>query len=532
MVTMKQKYEIIIGHFREGKSLRQISRDLGINRKTVKRYVSQYKLSEQSGGQSESSVVLSSLRERPVYDSSNRSKHRLTTDIAVRIDELLKQNKNRRDEGFHKQQMKKIDIHSLLCEEGFSISYSTVCNYIREKEQSGREAYIRQEYAPASSCEFDWGEVKLLIGGKLHRLQLAVFTSAYSNYRYAVLYWRQDTLSFGQSHVDFFAHCGGVFHTMVYDNMRVAVTFFTGKQEKQPTESFLSLALFYGFSYRFCNIRKGNEKGHVERSVEYVRRKAFSHTIDFETLAAANAHLLQVCDKLNSLPMQNQQKSIRANFGAETSHLYSLKGAFECSQLTQSKVDKYSCIQVDSNHYSVPDHLVGRYVDIRCTALKLAIYYRDKFQCSHHRISGRAKWQINLSHYLSTLERKPGALPQSVAFKQASNELQELYYDYFTQTPCDFIRLLGYLKKGDTDIENLRLAIEKTKQQSPHDVTADKIIIVCQNICQGATTEPHRGDIEHSATAQLQEISRLLQSEPTGENTIINPSKLNNNERK
>ncbi|MCP3959421.1 MAG: hypothetical protein GY719_16345, partial [bacterium] len=94
--------------------------------------------------------------------------------------------------------------------------------------------------------------------------------------------------------------------------------------------------------------------------------------------------------------------------------------------------------------------------------------------------------------------------------------------------------LLDVLRRENQSryIENLRLAIEKTKQQSPHDVTVDKIIIVCQNICQGATAEPHRGDIEHSATAQLQEISRLLQSEPTGENTIINPSKLNNNECK
>ena len=28
---------------------------------------------------------------------------------------------------------------------------------------------------------------------------------------------------------------------------------------------------FYGFDYRFCNARAGWEKGHVERSVDYVR---------------------------------------------------------------------------------------------------------------------------------------------------------------------------------------------------------------------------------------------------------------------
>ena len=34
-----------------------------------------------------------------------------------------------------------------------------------------------------------------------------------------------------------------------------------------------------------------NEKGHVERGVEFVRRKAFSTKIDFETLEEANNHL-------------------------------------------------------------------------------------------------------------------------------------------------------------------------------------------------------------------------------------------------
>ena len=34
--------------------------------------------------------------------------------------------------------------------------------------------------------------------------------------------------------------------------------------------------MYYQFGFRFCNVRKGNEKGHVERSVEYIRRKAFA----------------------------------------------------------------------------------------------------------------------------------------------------------------------------------------------------------------------------------------------------------------
>ena len=38
-------------------------------------------------------------------------------------------------------------------------------------------------------------------------------------------------------------------------------------------------------------IRRGNEKGHVEKGVEYVRRNAFSARREFASLEEANKHL-------------------------------------------------------------------------------------------------------------------------------------------------------------------------------------------------------------------------------------------------
>ena len=48
-----------------------------------------------------------------------------------------------------------------------------------------------------------------------------------------------------------------------------------------------NLSLHYQFKIRLCEPRKGNQKGHVERSVEYVRRKAFSHCDTFSDLEEA-----------------------------------------------------------------------------------------------------------------------------------------------------------------------------------------------------------------------------------------------------
>ena len=126
-----------------------------------------------------------------------------------------------------------------------------------------QEAFIRQGYAEGSTCEFDWAEVKLNLDGKYRRYYLAVFTSAFSNYRYALLFERQDSLAFKEAHICFFEHVGGVYQQMVYDNMRVAIARFVGKNEKIPTEGLLQLSRWYRYQWRFCNTAKGNEKGHV-----------------------------------------------------------------------------------------------------------------------------------------------------------------------------------------------------------------------------------------------------------------------------
>lgn len=136
---------------------------------------------------------------------------------------------------------------------------------------------------------------------------MAVFTSAYSNFRMAYLFTKQKTECFQEAHALFFQEVNGVFHTMVYDNMRVAVKKFIGNK-KEPTEALVKLSLYYGFHYRFCNPASGNEKGHVERSVEVVRRKAFAYQDTFKTLQEANKYLHEICLQLNQKPRKSHQQ--------------------------------------------------------------------------------------------------------------------------------------------------------------------------------------------------------------------------------
>ncbi len=87
---------------------------------------------------------------------------------------------------------------------------------------------------------------------------------------------------------------------MVYDNMRVAVARFVGKYEKEPTQALLAMRGHYQFNHRFCNANRGNEKGHVECSVDHVWRKAFAYTSDFADMDLAIAHLQRALTKINN----------------------------------------------------------------------------------------------------------------------------------------------------------------------------------------------------------------------------------------
>lgn len=78
MVTLFQKQQIILKAFLEGKSQRQIAKEVGINRKTVKKNIIQYakakkELLKNSNVENEKELI-DEIVSKPKYDISNRKK--------------------------------------------------------------------------------------------------------------------------------------------------------------------------------------------------------------------------------------------------------------------------------------------------------------------------------------------------------------------------------------------------------------------------------------------------------------------------
>ena len=511
MLQVETNHQIILLHFREGLSIRKIARKLKIHRDTVKARIDQYeqfKASPISDQDKPQSLLNQYLKTGSVYNSSTRTKRKLSEDIIAIIDKCLLENEAKRLDGRMKQRLRKIDIHELIMSAGHSIGYSMVCKHIRTKVSQFHEAFIRQGYAEGSCCEFDWAEVKLDLDGQSRRYYLAVFTSAFSNYRFAMLFQRQDTLAFKEAHICFFEHTGGVYQQMVYDNMRVAIASFVGKTEKIPTEALLQLSRWYQYQWRFCNIAKGNEKGHVERSVEYIRRKVFGFKDCFKTIQEAQDHLLSRVSQLNQRPGTDQRNSAAAKLELERKGLCAHPGRMECFAGENLKVDNYSTVSFGTNRYSVPDHMTGKMVFAKIYSQWIKIYDANNVLCHHNRLYERYSWQIDLNHYLVTLQRKPGAVAGSIALKQAPGWVQSMYSDHFAHDARSFIELLQYCQINDIDNKQLCSCVNKLARQSLGGVNSTHVMALLGNQPQETTLA-----IQHPDPIAVQSLENLIELE-------------------
>ena len=174
------------------------------------------------------------------------------------------------------------------------------------------------------------------------------------------------------------------------------------------------------FKIRLCEPRKGNQKGHMERSVEYSRRKAFAYRDTFTSIEEAQTYLTEIIRKLNSRKHYKKK---------QTHHELMLEGRaaiipFDVSELFEFRVDKYSTITYRQNRYSVPEGHVGEWVKVKASAEKTLIF-SEKTRIATHKWSWQShQWVMDIYHYLRTFEKKKGALAQSECLSQVPTKIK------------------------------------------------------------------------------------------------------------
>lgn len=519
---MDIKQQILHFYRVEDLSIREISRKTGADRKTVTRLINDY---ERAVKENPETGIDDFLAKRPKYAARKYTPHVVKDAVAKEIDKWLKENDRRRNNGMRKQCLKCKDIHRELLRHELNVSYSSVCKYVRRKkdEKSSRpkDVYLRIHRQPGDECEFDWGEVKLFLDKKSVTLMMAVFCFPYSKLRYAYLFHRQDTLAFMESHRNFFKEISGVPRTMVYDNMRVAVVF--DEKEKKPTTALQRLSTFYKYNWRFCNARAGWEKGNVERSVDYVRGRAFTTNVDFHNIEDAQSWLSGICKQMNMEANSISTEGKEDMIAAELSALREYPGEIGCFELAEYKADKQATICIRNNHYSVPEEMAGENIVVKMYSEKIVILdKRHKAVAQHARSYGSNEWVVDINHYIGTLMKKTAAIEYSEAFHQLPKDMQVIYHKYFKDNGKEFLQLIKFVRDKGIAYEDVVKAADAIRWNGVKTFTADHFKVALETI--SACDEPFREEQKSDEFIEIETGSEDILSQL--ENVMENGAKL------
>jgi len=137
------------------------------------------------------------------------------------------------------------------------------------------EAFLRLSTLPGEQGQVDWAHFGKIKIGRIERPLVAfVIVLSYSRQIFLSFHMSQETGVFLAAHEAAFQAFGGVPRVLLYDNLKSAVIERLGEYIRM-NERMLAFASHYRFEPRPVGVRKGNEKGRVERAIGYIRSSFF-----------------------------------------------------------------------------------------------------------------------------------------------------------------------------------------------------------------------------------------------------------------
>jgi transposase len=227
-------------------------------------------------------------------------------------------------------------------------------NQIRPKKY--KEAFLRLKTLPGEQGQMDWADFgKIEIGKTQHKLMAFVFTLSYSRAIYFRFFYNCRMPFFQQGFSEAFEFFGGVPKVILHDNLKSGVVQRIEKHI-QYNSDFMEICTHYRFEPRAVGVRKGNEKGKVERSIRYIRDNFFAGR-DWKTLEELNALALHWClnDAQQRKWADGDSRTVGDVFNEEKPFLTKLPGAiFPAVEKISVQIPKIPFARFETNNYSVP----------------------------------------------------------------------------------------------------------------------------------------------------------------------------------
>ena len=439
----------------EGKAIRQIERETGHSRRTIRRAISKTAPPVKA-------TPSPAPRSGPVFGP-----------FRARVEALIGENASLP----RKQQYTSHRIFEILRAEGYQGCESRIRQYLAvwRETHSPPERFLPLDFEPGQDAQVDWGEAYAIINGQRQKVQFFVMHLCYSRRTYAACFPSQNQESFLWAHVAAFRYFGGIPHRISYDNLATAVKLAfekTGKRRRSRHEiqAFTSFRSYYLFESHFCTPAQGHEKGGVEGSVGYTRRNflvPFPTASSFEDL---NQKVRERCLQEDARTVARMSQTIGEAWEQEHHLLLPLPPSdYDCCDTVTVRLTPYSQAQYETNRYSVPAKQTCRTVTLKAYPFTIEIFDGAQKLATHARCYEREQDIFDPLHYLVLLERKPGAFDYAKPMKQWRKEWPPVYQQMLSHLKeswpdgrgiQEFVRILMLHERFP--VSQIELAIERS----------------------------------------------------------------------
>jgi transposase len=372
-MTPTEIREAVLMLNKQGTSLRETSRILGLSRNTVRRMLREPAAPQQTATTADATMQ---QRLKAVYDRAKGN--------AVRMAQILAE------------------------EDELQLPYSTLTRWVRQAELRAPPKRSGQyHFEPGQEMQHDTSPHRVEIAGKTVTAQCEGLTLAYSRrlfIQYAPRFTRFEAKHFLLQAAQFM---DGTCRRCIVDNTSVVLAGGSGQSAVIAPE-MKAFARTLGFEFQAHRIMDPNRKGRIERPFRWVE-DGFLPGRSFACFDDLNAQALRWCIEVaNTKPKRSLGMSSETAYVMEKPYLTPLPAVLPAVyDVFDRVVDLYGFVSVDTNRYSLPERLVGKTVTVYKYPASVEIQHRNLVVATHPRLIGVREMRHTVPGHHTLAQRAP-----------------------------------------------------------------------------------------------------------------------------
>jgi transposase len=359
-----------------GAPKKAVARQLGLDPKTVRRYVAAAE--EQGVDRSRGETELTEERFAAILLALKAPCERARGESWARCEE-----QRQFIAGHLRRRVRLTKIRKLLQRCGVDIPYATLHRFAVMELEFGRRAPTIPvaDGKPGEELQLDTGWMSYLepdLFGKRRRFRAWIFTPSVSRYRFVWPCFRETTESAIEACEEAWAFYGGIFRVVIPDGTK-AIVDHSDPTHPRINRTFLEYAQARGFHIDPARAKKPKDKARTERSVPFVRQDCFGGE-RFQAISQARDRACHWC--LHDAGMSRHRRTHRLpreHFEAEEKPrlLAPPSGPYDIPLWCDPKVGRDQLAQVAKALYSLPEGFAGHTLTARADR-HLVRFYRDQ----------------------------------------------------------------------------------------------------------------------------------------------------------